>query len=170
MSDLFFKCPGCAQDIEAPDDLAGTMINCPGCDQLLRVPGEPRIRGEFIFLCPACGQSIDVPADASGVHLPCPGCGATINVPEPPPPPVPGPDPSPFSSDPGAVEAEKKGATSKIDLPLGDSVPPPQMRTVLIKRSRGVQKGEIPRVPASPEDSDVSASPRKGGLFGWMKR
>ncbi len=171
MSDLFFKCPGCATQIEAPDDLAGAAVNCPECDRILRVPGEARTREEFVFACPSCGQSIDVPVDAAGLHLPCPGCGVKIDVPEPPAPPEPVAAVPQFSADAEVAEEEKKGSTARIDLPAGDSAPPPQMRTVLIKRSHGVQKGEIPLVPVSPAgDGEPPPRARKGGLFGWMRR
>lgn len=130
-----------------------------------------RARAEFVFECPSCGQSIDVPVDAAGLRLPCPGCGLKIDVPEPPVPPAPAVAAPQFSADAEVAEEEKKGATARIDLPAGDSAPPPQTRTVLIKRSHGVQKGGIPLVSAARADGGEPPSPaRKGGLFGWMKR
>ncbi len=173
MSDLFFKCPECGQDIESGDDLAGRMVNCPACDHLMRIPGVPRDHEEFIFECPQCGQSIDIAVDAAGLHLPCPGCGRIIDVPEPPPPPPkPAAPPAAALSGRAAVsEEEKKGSTARVDLPEGDSSPPPRIRTVLIKRSDGVQEGEISRVPSAavPGARSGDAASHKG-WFGRRNR
>lgn len=173
MSELFFKCPHCGQEIEAPDDLAGTMINCPACDRMLRVPGEvaPGADAEMIFDCPTCGHGIDTPVGAAGLHLDCPKCGAKIQIPAPKPAPA-APPPTPFNGSPMAdegLEHEKKGATSRIDLPEGDSAPRPQTRMITIKRAGGMQTGEVPRkiASAAPPSADKS---KKSGLFGLFGR
>jgi DNA-directed RNA polymerase subunit RPC12/RpoP len=172
MSELFFNCPSCSQEIEAPDDMAGVAINCPSCAIILRVPGEPRATAEFLFTCPSCGQSIDAPVDAAGLKLKCPGCEADLTIPDPPPPdPEPVEDDATFTSDMVVGEEEQKGSTARIDLPEGDSVPPPQMRTILIKRNGGVQRGQVSRVPKPPPGGDSEDGKSKTrGIFGWLKR
>jgi len=172
MSELFFNCPGCGQEIEAPDDMAGVPINCPTCDQILRVPGEARAMVEFVFPCPSCGQTIDAPTDAAGLSLKCPQCGTALTIPEPPPlEPEPMPDDASFSSDMVVDEEDQKGSTARIDLPEGDSAPPPPMRTIMIKRSHGIQSGQVSRISKPPPGGDSTEGKAKTrGLFGWMKR
>lgn len=105
MSELFFRCPHCGQEIESPDDMAGTMINCPSCDGLLRVPGElhPGAEADMIFQCPVCRHGIDTPVGAAGLHLTCPKCGMKIPVPSPKPKPVAPAEPA-VASDPAPTE------------------------------------------------------------------
>jgi len=38
MPDINFKCPRCAQAVEAPSDLAGRMVVCPLCQKQISVP------------------------------------------------------------------------------------------------------------------------------------
>ena len=33
-----FDCPDCAQNLEAPDDMAGVAITCPACHKEILVP------------------------------------------------------------------------------------------------------------------------------------
>ena len=39
MAEINFDCPHCAQNLDAPDDLAGSVIDCPACGQEIIVPG-----------------------------------------------------------------------------------------------------------------------------------
>ena len=38
MDDIKFVCPNCNQRLEAPEDMAGQVVECPGCQQALTVP------------------------------------------------------------------------------------------------------------------------------------
>jgi len=41
MADFEFSCPNCNQVLEAPDDMAGEVVECPGCQQQMTVPQPP---------------------------------------------------------------------------------------------------------------------------------
>lgn len=38
MTDINFDCPHCAQNLEAPRDMAGLFIECPTCQKVIKVP------------------------------------------------------------------------------------------------------------------------------------
>lgn len=38
---LNFDCPSCGQNLEAPENMAGSMIQCPACSHTLVVPRPP---------------------------------------------------------------------------------------------------------------------------------
>lgn len=38
MPDIRFKCPKCTQSLEAPEELAGQLIDCPTCKETIEVP------------------------------------------------------------------------------------------------------------------------------------
>jgi transcription elongation factor Elf1 len=39
MADISFVCPQCNQELEAPTELAGDIVECPSCETQLEVPG-----------------------------------------------------------------------------------------------------------------------------------
>lgn len=47
MPDITFNCPGCKQSLEAPEDMAGDIIECPTCGQQITVPqpAQPKQEG-----------------------------------------------------------------------------------------------------------------------------
>ena len=61
MPDLSFECPHCQQSLEAPEDMAGQVIECPGCNEPICLPSVP-------------GEAATVPPPAEA----CPGCGADL--------------------------------------------------------------------------------------------
>jgi len=38
MADISFACPQCNQELEAPTELAGEIVECPSCETQLEVP------------------------------------------------------------------------------------------------------------------------------------
>ena len=42
MSDIHFLCPKCSQAIDAPDELAGQLVDCPTCKETIEVPSRIR--------------------------------------------------------------------------------------------------------------------------------
>ncbi|MBU0678308.1 MAG: hypothetical protein KJ626_09315 [Verrucomicrobia bacterium] len=38
MADINFDCPGCGQNLDAPDDMAGVEIECPVCGRGVTIP------------------------------------------------------------------------------------------------------------------------------------
>ena len=40
MAEISFACPSCNQTLEAPEDMAGQLVECPACRQQMTVPGE----------------------------------------------------------------------------------------------------------------------------------
>ena len=38
MADMEFECPGCRQTLEAPEDMAGDIVECPACGTQIAVP------------------------------------------------------------------------------------------------------------------------------------
>jgi len=38
MADINFDCPHCGQNLDAPDDMAGWMIECPACGGKIKIP------------------------------------------------------------------------------------------------------------------------------------
>lgn len=140
MSDLVFRCPHCSQDIEAPDSMAGMILNCPSCDGLLKVPGrEQSDEGMLVnFDCPHCGQNIDAPAAAVGLDLSCPQCGHLLVIPAPTPEPRAGATERTSGIEESGVEhveEQKKGSTARIDLPPSNAMPRAVTRHITIKRS-----------------------------------
>lgn len=41
MPDINFDCPHCGQNLDAPEDMAGTGIACPACKETIQIPGGP---------------------------------------------------------------------------------------------------------------------------------
>lgn len=44
MSDFTFDCPICSQELKAPAEFAGQIIDCPSCGKSLTVPSPPTLR------------------------------------------------------------------------------------------------------------------------------
>ena len=58
MPEFEFSCPHCSQVLEAPDDMAGEVVECPGCQQQITVPqpqtAETRKPAAVIGPTPKC--------------------------------------------------------------------------------------------------------------------
>ena len=77
-----FACPGCGQNLEAPEEMAGQVVACPACEQEMTVPeAEP----------PDAAPGIEFPEVVSGDSFPdvmtadeesggesCASCGETL--------------------------------------------------------------------------------------------
>ncbi len=69
MPGIEFNCPHCAQQLSAPDEMAGQIINCPTCNKPLEIPGRvvasaPSPRPSFpsqpfpSFVTPLAGETL----------------------------------------------------------------------------------------------------------------
>ena len=74
MSDIEFSCPSCGQTLEAPEDMAGEVVECPGCQQQIAVPASSEAGSDAGAQCPNCGA--DVEKDA----VLCVSCGYHIKL------------------------------------------------------------------------------------------
>lgn len=54
--DTNFDCPHCGQNLDAPEDMAGSQVPCPACSKLILIP-EPAYAG-----APAAGPASKPPA------------------------------------------------------------------------------------------------------------
>jgi DNA-directed RNA polymerase subunit M/transcription elongation factor TFIIS len=71
MPDFEFSCPNCNQVLEAPDDMAGEVVECPGCQQQMTVPQPPALESPetgakkpaavmaAASRCPSCEEEMD---------------------------------------------------------------------------------------------------------------
>ena len=41
MAEINFDCPHCGQNLDAPDDMGGTIIDCPACNKPIKIPVPP---------------------------------------------------------------------------------------------------------------------------------
>jgi hypothetical protein len=70
MAEIRFSCPDCDQDLEAPEDMAGEVVECPSCEAQLAVPGEA---------VSAPGAALPGVDDADdGGDVECPSCSQTM--------------------------------------------------------------------------------------------
>jgi hypothetical protein len=75
MPDIRFNCPMCNQQLEAPDEYAGQVIECPACQKEITVPGvEPVEQKVSGTKCPECGGALE-----EGVVL-CIKCGFHLKL------------------------------------------------------------------------------------------
>jgi DNA-directed RNA polymerase subunit RPC12/RpoP len=81
MAELSFKCPGCEQPLEAPEELAGETVECPTCGRPIAVPSgkassvpATALPGKESAACPGCGASLE-----PGVVL-CVTCGYHLKL------------------------------------------------------------------------------------------
>lgn len=75
MADISFACPNCSQVLEAPEDMAGQVVECPSCQQQISVPG-PEVESESDDEAPAAEAEEGDEAEASGAK--CPSCGTAM--------------------------------------------------------------------------------------------
>ena len=66
MADVSFACPSCRQVLEAPDDMAGQVVECPACRQQITVPGAEAAAPQ---------EAEEAPASRK-----CPGCGTAMEA------------------------------------------------------------------------------------------
>ncbi len=60
MSEIKFKCPSCSTELEAPEDMAGDVVECPSCSQNISIPQ------------PSAG--VEVASSSGNNHNACPNC------------------------------------------------------------------------------------------------
>jgi DNA-directed RNA polymerase subunit M/transcription elongation factor TFIIS len=85
MAAISFTCPKCDQELEAPEDFSGEMVECPGCGAEITVPepgkaARPRAPEEAADeddLDEAAEGEDDEAADAGNEGV-CPECGAEM--------------------------------------------------------------------------------------------
>ena len=83
MSDIDFKCPACAQDLQAPTSMSGETIDCPNCTKPLIVPAiQPSTQRTYT---PPQKPKLTIPkgglagaTSQSQTEKPCPMCGESI--------------------------------------------------------------------------------------------
>lgn len=76
MAGIRINCPGCDQELEAPDELAGQIVECPSCGQTMMVPEQDALSGEVVseevkFTLPGLEEAVD-----GGKS--CPECGVVM--------------------------------------------------------------------------------------------
>ena len=76
MADISFACPQCNQELEAPADLAGEIVECPSCETQLTVP-EAEVTPAASPPSVA-GASAD-PTPSSGGNA-CSECGKAMEI------------------------------------------------------------------------------------------
>lgn len=72
MAEISFACPSCNQTLEAPEDMAGQVVECPSCQQQMTIPGEVAPAEEEM----AAAEVVEAPAP-SGKK--CPECDADMD-------------------------------------------------------------------------------------------
>ena len=67
MAEFTFVCGKCGESLEAPEELAGEIVECPSCNESIVVP-------------PPSGEApVDEPdAEAADGEPACPSCGAVM--------------------------------------------------------------------------------------------
>ena len=70
MADISFACPNCSQVLEAPEDMAGQVVECPACQQQITVPAPAATAPEEAGEAPL--------EDAAPASTACPSCGAEM--------------------------------------------------------------------------------------------
>jgi hypothetical protein len=58
MADIEFTCSNCRQTLEAPEEMAGEMVECPSCQQTIAIP-SPAPREKAVVMCPECGAPME---------------------------------------------------------------------------------------------------------------
>ena len=113
MADINFNCTYCGQNLDAPEDMAGSTIACPACDHDLRIPMPAQ---------PAYPVQ----------RRPIPPAAVRPTGPRPPGSIQPS---NPTDSGPIPTKIpEDKGSTTRIDVPTEFRMPPRKQRVVFIKR------------------------------------
>ena len=77
MADIRFKCSGCDQVLEAPEDMAGVEIACPSCNANLTipVPSAPEKQAPVADVQSPLARAIDEAVSADEAGTKCPSCG-----------------------------------------------------------------------------------------------
>jgi len=77
MADISFVCPQCNQELEAPADLAGEIVECPSCETQLTVPdAEVNAPVEPPIVVLESTPDRPAPSDANA----CSECGAALEA------------------------------------------------------------------------------------------
>lgn len=111
MADINFDCPYCGQNLDAPEEMAETIITCPACSKDIKIPSA--VKSAFRI------ADVEKP---EGVHAP--------SVPQ-----APTSTAARLKPDEDSGEAAKS-ATVRIDIPKDYVVPDPQRRIITIKRNK----------------------------------
>ena len=110
MPDINFDCPYCKQNIDAPEDMAGTNVECPTCQRMLHIPEPVHIHYPGPRPAPRIANA---PRIFTSKQTQAPE-GIKQNL-------------SPATS-------EEKGTTTKIDIHPEFSEPARPSRLIIIKR------------------------------------
>lgn len=54
MADISFSCPSCQQNLEAPEEMGGEIVECPACSTPLTIPEAPPPALVREPECPSC--------------------------------------------------------------------------------------------------------------------
>lgn len=85
MADISIECPGCAQHLEAPEEMAGETCECPSCGQELSIPAvetvaAPQFRpGSGLQELMAQAQAAAAADAAASEGRTCRNCGAEMD-------------------------------------------------------------------------------------------
>lgn len=126
MSSMRLGCPHCRQPVDAPVELAGSVVACPHCRQqfFLQAPQQQAAAPQpeqhappvQILVCPHCQKQLQIPPEMAGRTVACPICAgpfvvpgnatqstAQVSLPQPPPKPR---EPTPYDTeDPGPADS-----------------------------------------------------------------
>ena len=75
MPDMTFNCPECGQELEAPDELAGEVVECPTCSAQIQIPGADETEADEAVEKPSPASilpAMDEPSNS------CPECGTEM--------------------------------------------------------------------------------------------
>ena len=77
MAEITFSCPGCRQELEAPEEMAGEIVECPNCQKQITIPKPQKAAGK-ISVAAALASKAAPAASAGKSGNKCPECGADM--------------------------------------------------------------------------------------------
>lgn len=149
MSNVRLNCPHCTKIVEAPSELAGSVVSCPHCRGAfdLQLPANPPDTAPAqaqpsgateIVLCPSCQKQLQIPVELAGHAVRCPLCNNQFTLPSkivPSEPVAPIPVKETKTPTPKPIRRTQKVRTNAIadepqpEMPLEEVVvtePPPE--------------------------------------------